>query len=103
MNPLVPDAPAAGTALAVPDAGPFRLGMVAGETSGDLLASAVLGGLQSRLGGAQGLQSAGIGGPAMVARGFDAWWPSERLAVHGYAEVLREYAALRAVRSRLHD
>lgn len=103
MNPSVPVAPAAGTALAVPDAGPFRLGMVAGETSGDLLASAVLGGLQSRLGGAQGLQAAGIGGPAMVARGFDAWWPSERLAVHGYAEVLREYAALRAVRSRLHD
>ncbi|MFN8837804.1 MAG: lipid-A-disaccharide synthase [Burkholderiales bacterium] len=103
MKPTVPDATAAGTAVAMPDAGPFRLGMVAGETSGDLLASAVLGGLQSRLGSAQGLQAAGIGGPAMVARGFDAWWPSERLAVHGYAEVLREYPALRAMRSRLHD
>ncbi len=88
---------------AVPDAAPFRIGMVAGETSGDLLASAVLGGLQSRLGGPGGLQAAGIGGPAMVARGFDAWWPSERLAVRGYAEVLREYPALRAIRSRLRD
>jgi lipid-A-disaccharide synthase len=81
----------------------FRLGMVAGETSGDLLAAAVLGGLHARLGGASGLHAVGIGGPAMVARGFDAWWPSERLAVRGYAEVLREYAALRAIRSRLHD
>jgi lipid-A-disaccharide synthase len=103
VNPTVPEAPAAGTALAVPDGAPFRLGMVAGETSGDLLASSVLVGLQSRLGGPQGLQAAGIGGPAMVACGFDAWWPSERLALHGYAEVLREYAALRAIRSRLHD
>ena len=82
---------------------PMRVGMVAGETSGDLLASAVLDGLQSRLGGPSGLQAGGIGGPAMTARGFDAWWPSERLAVRGYAEVLREYPALRAIRSRLHD
>lgn len=84
-------------------ASPMRVGMVAGETSGDLLASAVLDGLQARLGGPDGLQAGGIGGPAMGARGFDAWWPSERLAVRGYAEVLREYPALRAVRARLHD
>lgn len=77
--------------------------MVAGETSGDLLASAVLRGLQSQLGGRPGLHAAGIGGPAMVERGFEAWWPSERLAVRGYAEVLREYAALRAIRARLRD
>ena len=83
-------------------AAPMRLAMVAGETSGDLLASAVLAGLSART-GPQGLHSAGIGGPAMLARGFDAWWPSERLAVRGYVEVLREYAALRAIRERLHD
>jgi lipid-A-disaccharide synthase len=92
--------------VSLPDLGPaapFRLGMVAGETSGDLLASAVLRGLQSQLGGRPGLHAAGIGGPAMVERGFEAWWPSERLAVRGYAEVLREYAALRAIRARLRD
>jgi lipid-A-disaccharide synthase len=77
----------------------LRLGMVAGETSGDLLASSVLAGLQAR----GPLQAAGIGGPAMAARGFEAWWPSELLAVHGYAEVLREYAKLRAVREQLHE
>jgi lipid-A-disaccharide synthase len=84
-------------------AGPLRLGMVAGETSGDLLAAAVLGGLQRQLGSADRLQAVGIGGPAMMARGFDAWWQSEALAVRGYAEVLREYPRLRAVRARLHD
>jgi len=84
-------------------AGPMRLGMVAGETSGDLLAAAVLGGLQQQLGGPEALQAGGVGGPAMVARGFDAWWPSEQLAVRGYAEVLREYPRLRALRGRLRD
>lgn len=78
----------------------MRVAMVAGETSGDLLASSVIDGLARRL-GPGGLHAAGIGGPAMSARGFDAWWPSERLAVRGYVEVLREYAALRAIRERL--
>ena len=77
--------------------------MVAGETSGDLLAAAVLGGLQAHLGGPGGLQAAGIGGPAMGARGFDAWWASEQLAVRGYAEVLREYPRLRAIRHQLRE
>jgi len=83
-------------------AAPMRLAMVAGETSGDLLASSVLAGLSART-GPEGLLAAGIGGPAMVRHGFDAWWPAERLAVRGYVEVLREYAALRAIRARLRE
>ncbi len=102
-GPFAPSDAAATAPPVLADAAAFRIGMVAGETSGDLLASAVLDGLHSRVGGPSGLHAAGIGGPAMIARGFDAWWPSERLAVRGYAEVLREYAALRAIRSRLHD
>lgn len=77
--------------------------MVAGETSGDLLAASVLDGLLARSGGAAGLEAGGIGGPAMVARGFDAWWSSEQLAVRGYAEVLREYPRLRSIRERLRE
>ena len=91
------------SAPATDPAGPLRVGMVAGETSGDLLAAAVLEGLQRQLGSADHLQAAGIGGPAMAARGFDAWWQSEELAVRGYVEVLREYPRLRGVRNRLHD
>ena len=58
--------------------------MVAGEASGDLLAASVLGSLR-RQGGpaAPALALAGIGGPEMSSRGFDCWWPSELLAVHG--------------------
>ena len=59
-----------------------RVAMVAGETSGDLLAGLLLDGLQAQW---PGLQAQGIGGPQMQRRGFTAWWPSERLAVHGYS------------------
>ena len=66
----------------------MRLAMVAGEASGDLLAALLLESLKARW---PALAAAGIGGPRMAAAGFDAWWPSDRLAVHGYAEALRHY------------
>ena len=59
--------------------------MVAGEASGDLLAAAVLDEIGRRGVG----EAAGIGGPAMQAAGFEAWWPSDLLAVHGYAAALK--------------
>ena len=65
-----------------------QFALVAGEASGDLLAGLMLDGLQARW---PGLQSAGIGGPQMLARGFESWWPQEKLAVRGYVEVLRHY------------
>ncbi|MDR7375812.1 lipid-A-disaccharide synthase [Rhodoferax ferrireducens] len=58
-----------------------RIAMVAGEASGDLLAGLVLDGLRARW---PELQSTGIGGPQMAKRGFQAAWPSDKLAVHGY-------------------
>ncbi|HSV71725.1 MAG TPA: lipid-A-disaccharide synthase [Methylibium sp.] len=78
----------------------MRLGMVAGEASGDLLAGLLMGGLKARW---PGLQAAGIGGPKMIAQGFEAWWPSERLAVHGYAEALKVYRQLVRLRTELGD
>ncbi|MEP6963865.1 MAG: lipid-A-disaccharide synthase, partial [Polaromonas sp.] len=72
--------------------------MVAGETSGDLLAGLLLDGLQKRW---PGLMSGGIGGHQMVSRGFNAWWPSEKLAVRGYVEVLRHYREIAAIREQL--
>lgn len=94
------DRPEMPTALQGPKAA-LRLGMVAGETSGDLLAASVLRGLHERLDEAGGLQAAGIGGPAMDAQGFEAWWPSEALAVRGYVEVLRAYPRLLRTRNQL--
>ena len=81
----------------------FSLGMVAGETSGDLLAGAVLAGLTQHLGDRELLQARGIGGPAMIAQGFDAWWHFEALSVRGYAEVVREYPRLRSMRTQLRE
>ena len=72
--------------------------MVAGETSGDLLAGLLLDGLKTRW---LELQSFGIGGPQMAKRGFDAWWSSEKLAVRGYVEVLRHYREIVGVREQL--
>lgn len=78
----------------------MQLAMVAGETSGDLLASLLLGGVRARW---PALQTAGIGGPNMSALGFEAWWPSDRLAVRGYVEVLRHYRGIKAIRDALGD
>lgn len=74
--------------------------MVAGETSGDLLAGLLLDGCRARW---PDLRASGIGGPQMALRGFDAWWPSEKLAVRGYVEVLRHYREIVAIRTRLKD
>lgn len=72
--------------------------MVAGEPSGDLLAGLLLDGLHTRW---PDLQAAGIGGPQMSQRGFSAWWASDKLAVRGYAEVLRHYWQIVSIRRQL--
>ena len=75
--------------------------MVAGEASGDLLAGLVLDGLRARW---PGLYASGIGGPQMAQRGFQAEWPSDKLAVHGYSiEVFRRLRELLAIRKQLRE
>ncbi|MDO4591704.1 MAG: lipid-A-disaccharide synthase [Comamonadaceae bacterium] len=76
-----------------------RVAMVAGETSGDLLAGLLLDGMQRTW---PQVRSYGIGGPQMQQRGFDALWPSERLAVHGYSfEVLMRLWDILSIRKQL--
>jgi lipid-A-disaccharide synthase len=77
-----------------------RFGMVAGEASGDLLAGLLLDGLRDRW---PDLAAQGIGGSQMGRRGFEAWWPSDKLAVRGYVEVLRHYRELVGIRAQLRD
>ncbi|RYX93774.1 MAG: lipid-A-disaccharide synthase [Comamonadaceae bacterium] len=72
--------------------------MVAGETSGDLLAGLLLDGMRERW---PAMTSRGIGGPQMASRGFQALWPSEKLAVRGYVEVLRHYREIVGIRRQL--
>ena len=72
--------------------------MVAGEASGDLLAGALLASLKRRW---PALRADGIGGPRMAEQGFDAWWPHDKLAVRGYAEVLGHFREIYAIRNQL--
>ncbi|THU03809.1 lipid-A-disaccharide synthase [Lampropedia puyangensis] len=75
--------------------------MVAGEASGDLLASLLLQGMSQQ--GAS-VQAWGIGGEKMQQQAFQALWPSERLAVHGYSwEVFKRVAGLLRIRRTLGD
>ncbi len=80
----------------VPDAP--KLALVAGEASGDLLAGLLLGGVRARWAQAS---TFGSGGPQMAGQGVDAWWPSDKLAVRGYVEVLRHYREIAGIRRAL--
>lgn len=73
--------------------------MVAGETSGDLLAGLLLDGMRVLW---PLLQAHGIGGVQMQARGFDVWWPCDKLAVHGYSlELVRRLSEIVGIRKQL--
>ncbi|MDR2614440.1 MAG: lipid-A-disaccharide synthase [Candidatus Accumulibacter sp.] len=77
---------------------PVRFAMVAGEASGDLLASHLIQALRTK---APNACFYGIGGPKMIGQGFDAWFPQESLAVRGYVEVLRHYREISGIRREL--
>jgi lipid-A-disaccharide synthase len=76
----------------------MRIAMVAGEASGDLLASHLIRALRVRYPDAEFF---GIGGPLMQREGFQAHWSCERLAVHGYVDALLRYRELSGIRKDL--
>lgn len=75
-----------------------RIAVVAGEASGDLLASHLIAALKAKLPDAIFY---GIGGPRMEAKGFDAWWPMEKLAVMGYVDALKHCREIAGIRRQL--
>ena len=84
--------------MASPDS--MSIAMVAGETSGDLLASRLLSGLMPQLPQAR---MHGIGGPQMAEYGFVSDWPMDRLAVRGLFEVLAHYREIKGIQIALRD
>lgn len=74
--------------------------MVAGETSGDLLASRLLSGLRPHLPDAA---IHGIGGSKMAEYGFRSDWPMEKLSVRGLFEVLAHYREIKGIQNALRD
>ncbi|MBR4736881.1 MAG: lipid-A-disaccharide synthase, partial [Rhodocyclaceae bacterium] len=77
---------------------PLRIALVAGEPSGDLLASHLLAALRARYPHAEFF---GIGGPLMQAQGFTSLHPFEALAVNGFVDALRHAPEILAIRARL--
>ena len=83
------------TAAAPP---PLRVGIVAGEHSGDQLGAALIAALRTR---APALQCFGVAGPKMIAQGCEEWARSEELAVMGLTEVLHHLPRLLRLRAEL--
>ena len=81
--------------------GPLRVGLVAGEASGDALGAGLIEALRRRRPDAKFF---GVAGPRMIAAGCDAWQLAERLAVMGLFEILGALPGLirlrREVRTR---
>ncbi|MCH1424057.1 MAG: lipid-A-disaccharide synthase, partial [Burkholderiales bacterium] len=55
-----------------------RIVLVVGEASGDLLGSALIEELNQRF---SEVEFVGIGGPLMIAQGFNAWYRMSELSV----------------------
>jgi lipid-A-disaccharide synthase len=90
---------AAGPATATPHLSePLRIGIVAGESSGDLLGAALITAMRARV---PNVEFFGMAGPRMIAAGCDAWAHSEEIAVMGFAEVLPHLPRLLRLRSSL--
>jgi lipid-A-disaccharide synthase len=80
------DAPPTRATAAADASGAPRIVIVAGETSGDNLAGALIRAVRARR---PDVRFAGIAGPRMIAEGCEAWAPSERLAIMGLVEILK--------------
>lgn len=76
-------------------AGPLKVGLVAGEASGDTLGAGLMQAIRRRR---PDVRFFGVAGPHMIAAGCDAWQPSERLAVMGLFEILGSLPGLLRLR-----
>jgi lipid-A-disaccharide synthase len=78
--------------------GPLRVGLVAGEASGDTLGAGLIEALKRLEPHAEFF---GVAGPKMRAAGCEMWEPAESLAVMGLADVLKELPRLWKLLGRL--
>jgi lipid-A-disaccharide synthase len=78
----------------------IKIAMVAGEASGDLLASRLLSGLRPQLPDAF---LHGIGGEHMAQYGFVSHWPLDKLTVRGLFEIIPRYRELKRIQNDLRD
>lgn len=75
----------------------MKIGIIAGEASGDLLAAGLIEAIKARHPEAQ---FEGIAGPAMIKAGCRAFHPAEKLAVMGF-EALLHYRELKGIQDQM--
>ncbi len=76
----------------------LRIGLVAGEASGDTLGGGLIAAIRNRIPEASFV---GVAGPRMIDAGCEPWYRSEELSVMGLAEVLRHLPRLIRFRRNL--
>ena len=76
----------------------MKIGLVAGEASGDALGAGLIRAVRSRVPDAT---FEGVAGPQMAAAGCEVWEPAESLAVMGLVEPLRHVPRLLRLRRNL--
>lgn len=76
----------------------LRIGIVAGEASGDMLGSLLVQALKKKR---SDIEFVGIAGPKMMSEGVQSLFPMERLSVRGYLEVIKHAYGLIRIRRQL--
>lgn len=76
----------------------LRIGIVAGEASGDLLGANLIGAIKRHIPDAQ---FEGVAGPRMIEQGCNALFPSDKLSLMGLVEVIGHYREVRGIRAQL--
>ncbi len=76
-----------------------KIGIVAGEASGDLLGSQLIQAIKAQR---ADIEFIGIAGPKMMALGAQSVFPIERLSVRGYIEVIKHLFGLLKLRKQLY-
>ncbi len=74
----------------------LKIAMIAGEASGDMLASSLIRAIQNQYSGE--VEFVGIGGKMMQDNGFKSWHKMETLSVMGYVEVIKSLPEILKVR-----
>lgn len=76
----------------------LRIGIVAGEASGDMLGGLLMQALKNKR---SDIEFVGIAGPKMMQEGAQSLFPIERLSVRGYMEVIKHAFGLMRIRRQL--
>ncbi len=86
------------TASPVSSQRPPVIALCAGEASGDLLGAHLMAAIKARR---PDVRFVGIGGPRMLAEGIESLYEQEKLAVRGFAEVVKRLPEILKIRNGL--